>query len=168
MSNRINSCFIGTVNVSDHWWCIEICITSATVRELHIPNVIVCVCMCVYTAEVSAVLKLDNTVVGQTAWKTVGEQTWDQTFTIELERVSINNQRSIYPSTVLLFFRNQYIFCPQRWVKQVSGWLLNLMTIIDAEMNWKSCYAKLTFNGSLRADEEFCLYWKYLYTWCKS
>uniref|UniRef100_A0A669ESJ3 protein kinase C n=1 Tax=Oreochromis niloticus TaxID=8128 RepID=A0A669ESJ3_ORENI len=42
----------------------------------------VCVCL----AEVSAVLKLDNTVVGQTAWKTVGEQAWDQTFTVELER----------------------------------------------------------------------------------
>lgn len=37
--------------------------------------------------EVSAVLKLDNTVVGQTVWKTVGEQAWDQTFTVELERV---------------------------------------------------------------------------------
>uniref|UniRef100_A0A8C5I1Z5 protein kinase C n=1 Tax=Gouania willdenowi TaxID=441366 RepID=A0A8C5I1Z5_GOUWI len=36
--------------------------------------------------EVSAVLKLDNTVVGQTPWKTVGEQAWDQTFTVELER----------------------------------------------------------------------------------
>lgn len=36
--------------------------------------------------EVSAVLKLDNSVVGQTAWKMVGEQGWDQTFTIELER----------------------------------------------------------------------------------
>uniref|UniRef100_A0A4W6FNC0 protein kinase C n=1 Tax=Lates calcarifer TaxID=8187 RepID=A0A4W6FNC0_LATCA len=35
---------------------------------------------------VSAVLKLDNTVVGQTAWRTVGEQAWDQTFTVELER----------------------------------------------------------------------------------
>lgn len=41
-------------------------------------------------AEVSAVLKLDNTVVGQTAWRTVGEQAWDQTFTVELERVSIH------------------------------------------------------------------------------
>ncbi|XP_051560431.1 serine/threonine-protein kinase N1-like isoform X1 [Myxocyprinus asiaticus] len=38
------------------------------------------------SSEVSAVLKLDNSVVGQTAWKTVGEQGWDQTFTIELER----------------------------------------------------------------------------------
>uniref|UniRef100_A0A674MFL7 protein kinase C n=1 Tax=Takifugu rubripes TaxID=31033 RepID=A0A674MFL7_TAKRU len=38
------------------------------------------------TVEVSAVLKLDNTVVGQTVWKTVGEQAWDQTFTVELER----------------------------------------------------------------------------------
>ncbi|XP_075999035.1 serine/threonine-protein kinase N1b isoform X2 [Genypterus blacodes] len=35
---------------------------------------------------VSAVLKLENTVVGQTGWKTVGEQSWDQTFTVELER----------------------------------------------------------------------------------
>ncbi len=39
-------------------------------------------------AEVSAVLKLENCVVGQTCWRSVGEQTWDQTFTLELERVS--------------------------------------------------------------------------------
>ncbi|KAK7161399.1 hypothetical protein R3I94_004164 [Phoxinus phoxinus] len=38
------------------------------------------------SSEVSAVLKLDNSVVGQTAWKMVGEQGWDQTFTIDLER----------------------------------------------------------------------------------
>ncbi|XP_039626375.1 LOW QUALITY PROTEIN: serine/threonine-protein kinase N1 [Polypterus senegalus] len=38
------------------------------------------------SSEVSAVLKLENTVVGQTAWKTVGPQVWDQTFTVELER----------------------------------------------------------------------------------
>uniref|UniRef100_H3C9L4 protein kinase C n=1 Tax=Tetraodon nigroviridis TaxID=99883 RepID=H3C9L4_TETNG len=38
------------------------------------------------SSEVSAVLKLDNTVVGQTVWKTVGDQAWDQTFTVELER----------------------------------------------------------------------------------
>uniref|UniRef100_A0A3Q1G595 protein kinase C n=1 Tax=Acanthochromis polyacanthus TaxID=80966 RepID=A0A3Q1G595_9TELE len=36
--------------------------------------------------EVSAVLKLENTVVGQTVWRTVGEQAWDQSFTVELER----------------------------------------------------------------------------------
>ncbi|XP_067876939.1 serine/threonine-protein kinase N2 [Heterodontus francisci] len=36
--------------------------------------------------DVSAVLKLDNTVVGQTAWKAAGEQSWNQTFTVELER----------------------------------------------------------------------------------
>ncbi|KAL1005964.1 hypothetical protein UPYG_G00066230 [Umbra pygmaea] len=38
------------------------------------------------SSEVSAVLKMDNSVVGQTAWRTVGEQAWDQTFTVELER----------------------------------------------------------------------------------
>uniref|UniRef100_A0A8C3G414 protein kinase C n=1 Tax=Cyclopterus lumpus TaxID=8103 RepID=A0A8C3G414_CYCLU len=40
---------------------------------------------------VSAVLKLDNSVVGQTPWRTVGEQVWDQTFTVELERVTFFN-----------------------------------------------------------------------------
>ncbi|KAL1278967.1 hypothetical protein QQF64_025640 [Cirrhinus molitorella] len=38
------------------------------------------------SSEVSAVLKLENCVVGQTCWRSVGEQTWDQTFTLELER----------------------------------------------------------------------------------
>uniref|UniRef100_A0A3Q2QJC5 protein kinase C n=1 Tax=Fundulus heteroclitus TaxID=8078 RepID=A0A3Q2QJC5_FUNHE len=38
------------------------------------------------SSEVSAVLKLENTVVGQTPWKTVGEQAWDHTFIVELER----------------------------------------------------------------------------------
>ncbi|XP_067419536.1 serine/threonine-protein kinase N1 isoform X2 [Emydura macquarii macquarii] len=36
--------------------------------------------------EVSAVLKLDNAVVGQTAWKPVGQQAWNQAFTLHLER----------------------------------------------------------------------------------
>nr|XP_061829586.1 serine/threonine-protein kinase N1-like isoform X1 [Nerophis lumbriciformis] len=38
------------------------------------------------SSDVSVVLKLENTVVGQTAWRTVGEQAWDQTFSVELER----------------------------------------------------------------------------------
>ncbi|XP_060721417.1 serine/threonine-protein kinase N1b isoform X2 [Tachysurus vachellii] len=38
------------------------------------------------SSEVSAVLKLENTVVGQTSWRTVGDQAWDQSFTLELER----------------------------------------------------------------------------------
>lgn len=36
--------------------------------------------------EISAVLKLDNTVVGQTNWKPVSNQSWDQKFTLELDR----------------------------------------------------------------------------------
>lgn len=38
--------------------------------------------------EISAVLKLDNTVVGQTTWKPVSNQSWDQKFTLELDRVN--------------------------------------------------------------------------------
>ncbi|XP_016138274.1 serine/threonine-protein kinase N2-like [Sinocyclocheilus grahami] len=36
--------------------------------------------------EISAVLKLDNTVVGQTHWKPVSNQSWDHKFTLELDR----------------------------------------------------------------------------------
>ncbi|XP_060775731.1 serine/threonine-protein kinase N2 isoform X3 [Neoarius graeffei] len=36
--------------------------------------------------EISAVLKLDNTVVGQTNWRPISNQSWDQKFTLELDR----------------------------------------------------------------------------------
>ncbi|ROL50868.1 Serine/threonine-protein kinase N2, partial [Anabarilius grahami] len=45
------------------------------------------------SSEVSAVLKLENCVVGQTCWKSVGEQTWNQSFTLELERVLLSEYR---------------------------------------------------------------------------
>ncbi|KAL2090342.1 hypothetical protein ACEWY4_015030 [Coilia grayii] len=38
------------------------------------------------TNEISAVLKLDNTVVGQTSWKPISNQAWDQKFTLDLDR----------------------------------------------------------------------------------
>ncbi|KAM9482958.1 serine/threonine-protein kinase N2 isoform 2-T2 [Clarias gariepinus] len=36
--------------------------------------------------EISAVLKLDNTVVGQTSWRPISNQSWDQKYTLELDR----------------------------------------------------------------------------------
>ncbi|KAM4641121.1 serine/threonine-protein kinase N2 [Discoglossus pictus] len=39
-----------------------------------------------FSNEVCAVLKLDNTVVGQTTWKPISNQSWDQKFTLELDR----------------------------------------------------------------------------------
>uniref|UniRef100_A0A2I3FVI6 Uncharacterized protein n=1 Tax=Nomascus leucogenys TaxID=61853 RepID=A0A2I3FVI6_NOMLE len=36
--------------------------------------------------DVCAVLKLDNTVVGQSSWKAISNQSWDQKFTLELDR----------------------------------------------------------------------------------
>uniref|UniRef100_A0A8C2JY21 protein kinase C n=1 Tax=Cyprinus carpio TaxID=7962 RepID=A0A8C2JY21_CYPCA len=41
--------------------------------------------------EISAVLKLDNSVVGQTHWKPVSNQSWDQKFTLELDLVTFFN-----------------------------------------------------------------------------
>ena len=55
-----------------------------------------CVCVCVCVAEVSAVLKLENSVVGQTAWRPVGEEAWSQTFSLELERVAIRTNIDIH------------------------------------------------------------------------
>ncbi|KAJ4936561.1 hypothetical protein JOQ06_001150 [Pogonophryne albipinna] len=37
-------------------------------------------------SEELSMLKLDNTVVGQTSWKSVSNQAWDQKFTLELDR----------------------------------------------------------------------------------
>ncbi|XP_033884574.1 serine/threonine-protein kinase N2-like isoform X1 [Acipenser ruthenus] len=45
--------------------------------------------------EISAVLKLDNTVVGQTGWKPISNQSWDQKFTLELDR-SRELEMSVY------------------------------------------------------------------------
>ncbi|XP_076867862.1 serine/threonine-protein kinase N2 isoform X2 [Brachyhypopomus gauderio] len=38
------------------------------------------------STEISAVLKVDNRMVGRTHWRPVGKEAWDQSFTIELER----------------------------------------------------------------------------------
>lgn len=49
--------------------------------------------LCVFSDEISAVLKLDNTVVGQTSWRPVSNQAWDQKFTLELDRVTQTHPR---------------------------------------------------------------------------
>uniref|UniRef100_A0A673H9J4 protein kinase C n=1 Tax=Sinocyclocheilus rhinocerous TaxID=307959 RepID=A0A673H9J4_9TELE len=54
---------------------------AVAVKELNM-----CTCLCLSPDEISAVLKLDNTVVGQTSWKPVSNQSWDQKFTLELDR----------------------------------------------------------------------------------
>ncbi|MCI4394377.1 hypothetical protein PGIGA_G00168010 [Pangasianodon gigas] len=38
------------------------------------------------STEISAVLKVDNRMVGRTNWRPVGKEAWDQSFSIELER----------------------------------------------------------------------------------
>lgn len=40
------------------------------------------------SAEISAVLKVDNKIVGRTHWRLLSKEAWDQSFIIELERVS--------------------------------------------------------------------------------
>lgn len=46
-----------------------------------------CISLCP-AAEVSAVLRLDARVVGQTRWAPISQLSWDQTFCLQLERVS--------------------------------------------------------------------------------
>ncbi|XP_062290197.1 serine/threonine-protein kinase N2 [Scomber scombrus] len=38
------------------------------------------------SSEISAVLKVDNTIVGRTHWRQLGKEAWGQSFSIELER----------------------------------------------------------------------------------
>ncbi|XP_073790458.1 serine/threonine-protein kinase N1b isoform X1 [Danio rerio] len=61
------------------------------------------------SSEVSAVLKLENCVVGQTCWKSVGEQMWDQTFTLELER-----SREM---EIALYWRDYRSLCALKYLK---------------------------------------------------
>ncbi|XP_038628244.1 serine/threonine-protein kinase N1 isoform X1 [Tachyglossus aculeatus] len=61
------------------------------------------------TNEVSAVLKLDNTTVGQTSWKPWGPNAWDQSFTLELERA-----REL---EISLFWRDQRGLCALKFLK---------------------------------------------------
>uniref|UniRef100_A0A8C2L8S4 protein kinase C n=1 Tax=Cyprinus carpio TaxID=7962 RepID=A0A8C2L8S4_CYPCA len=55
-------------------------------KAVAVEKLNVCMCLCLSPDEISAVLKLDNTVVGQTSWKPVSNQSWDQKFTLELDR----------------------------------------------------------------------------------
>uniref|UniRef100_A0AAX7UJT5 protein kinase C n=1 Tax=Astatotilapia calliptera TaxID=8154 RepID=A0AAX7UJT5_ASTCA len=45
-----------------------------------------CICFLCFSAEISAVLKVDNRVVGRTQWRQLGKEAWGQSFSIELER----------------------------------------------------------------------------------
>lgn len=54
-------------------------------RSYQAPTILL---SCESLDEISAVLKLDNTVVGQTSWRPVSNQAWDQKFTLELDRVT--------------------------------------------------------------------------------
>lgn len=42
------------------------------------------------SVEISAVLKVDNKIVGRTHWRPLSKEAWNQSFSIELERVSAN------------------------------------------------------------------------------
>lgn len=46
--------------------------------------------MCFLSVEISAVLKVDNKIVGRTHWRPLSKEAWNQSFSIELERVSAN------------------------------------------------------------------------------
>ncbi|KAA0721916.1 Serine/threonine-protein kinase N1 [Triplophysa tibetana] len=77
------------------------------------------------SSEVSAVLKMDNSVVGQTAWKTVGEQSWDQAFTIELER-SREMEMAVY-------WRDYRSLCALKFLK-LEDFLDNQKHIVQLEL----------------------------------
>ncbi|KAF5923582.1 hypothetical protein HPG69_010977 [Diceros bicornis minor] len=63
--------------------------------------------------DVCAVLKLDNTVVGQTSWKPISNQSWDQKFTLELDR-SLFKSREL---EISVYWRDWRSLCAVKFLR---------------------------------------------------
>ncbi|XP_068837323.1 serine/threonine-protein kinase N1 isoform X1 [Capricornis sumatraensis] len=91
------------------------------------------------TNEVSTVLKLDNTVVGQTSWKPCGPNAWDQSFTLELERA-----REL---ELAVFWRDQRGLCALKFLK-LEDFLDNERHEVQLDMEPQGCLlAEVTFRN---------------------
>ncbi|XP_036874712.2 serine/threonine-protein kinase N1 isoform X2 [Manis javanica] len=91
------------------------------------------------TSEVSTVLKLDNTVVGQTSWKPCGLNSWDQSFTLELERA-----REL---ELAVFWRDQRGLCALKFLK-LEDFLDNERHEVQLDMEPQGCLvAEVTFHN---------------------
>ncbi|XP_032121643.1 serine/threonine-protein kinase N1 isoform X1 [Sapajus apella] len=89
--------------------------------------------------EVSTVLKLDNTVVGQTSWKPCGPNAWDQSFTLELERA-----REL---ELAVFWRDQRGLCALKFLK-LEDFLDNERHEVQLDMEPQGCLvAEVTFRN---------------------
>lgn len=64
------------------------------------------------TAEISAVLKVDNRMVGRTHWRVLSKDAWDQSFSIELERVSVLFSTSRSSSSIIFLFSDNILELP--------------------------------------------------------
>lgn len=93
------------------------------------------------STEVSTVLKLDNTVVGQTAWKPCGPNAWDQSFTLELERA-----REL---ELAVFWRDQRGLCALKFLK-LEDFLDNERHEVQLDMEPQGCLvAEVTFRNPI-------------------
>ncbi|XP_075714841.1 serine/threonine-protein kinase N1-like isoform X1 [Rhinoderma darwinii] len=90
-----------------------------------------------FSNEISVVLRLDNLVVGQTAWKTEGRDTWDQVFKLQLER-----SRELQVSVYRRDFRS---LCAIKYVK--------LEEFLDDQR--KETYLELEPQGTLLCEVAF-------------
>ncbi|XP_027403804.1 serine/threonine-protein kinase N1 isoform X2 [Bos indicus x Bos taurus] len=91
------------------------------------------------TNEVSTVLKLDNTVVGQTSWKPCGPNAWDQSFTLELERA-----REL---ELAVFWRDHRGLCALKFLK-LEDFLDNERHEVQLDMEPQGCLvAEVTFRN---------------------
>ncbi|XP_051691792.1 serine/threonine-protein kinase N1 isoform X3 [Oryctolagus cuniculus] len=91
------------------------------------------------SSDVSAVLKLDNTVVGRTSWKPCGPSAWDQSFTLELERA-----REL---ELAVFWRDQRGLCALKFLK-LEDFLDNERHEVQLDMEPQGCLlAEVTFRN---------------------
>lgn len=86
-------------------------------------------------------LKLDNTVVGQTSWKPCGPNAWDQSFSLELERA-----REL---ELAVFWRDQRGLCALKFLK-LEDFLDNERHEVQLDMEPQGCLvAEVTFRNPI-------------------
>eukprot|EP00069_Balaena_mysticetus_P005530 bmy_04827T0 len=91
------------------------------------------------TSEVSTVLKLDNTVVGQTSWKPCGPNAWEQSFTLELERMTaLFLSLEARELELAVFWRDQRGLCALKFLK-LEDFLDNERHEVQLDMEPQGC-----------------------------
>lgn len=102
--------------------------------------------LCISSAEVSIVLKVDNRPVGRTHWRQLGTEACGQSFSIELERVSVFHFQKASQITT-----EQELFFSFKWLSILlgkPGFCPNFYGTVQRIKALKTCRQMILSSGS--------------------